>query len=506
MAGRVLTTERRIVERFTPAGSDGAYAPAVAETHSGLVFFAGDRAYKLKKAVDLGFLDFTAREQREAACRREVALNRRLAPDVYLGVADVHGAAGEVCDHLVVMRRMPADRRLSSLVLEGAPVDGVLDDLARLLAAFHARAERGPEADRAASADALAARWRANTVELEPFTVRFVDAAAVAAVDRLAQRYLAGRGPLFTSRVADGRACDGHGDLLADDIFCLDDGPRVLDCLEFDDALRLDDALADVAFLAMDLERLGRPDLAARFLATYRTASGDEWPASLAHHHIAYRAQVRAKVAAIRADQGVPESAATAQRLLAIALTHLDAGRVRLVLVGGLPGTGKSTLARGLGEATGAVVLRSDVVRKELAGLPPDQPAGAPFGEGIYTAAATAATYRELLTRAADALGMGQTVVLDASWSDEERRADARRVAEATASDVVELRCAAPAEVAAERIASRAAAGGDASDADAAIASAMEAVADPWPASTTVDTVAAPVSAVQAALRHVGPV
>jgi aminoglycoside phosphotransferase family enzyme/predicted kinase len=494
-----------IVERFTPAGSDGAYTPAVTETHSGVVFFAGDRAYKLKKAVDLGFLDFTTREHREAACHREVALNRRLAPDVYLGVADVHDAAGEACDHLVVMRRMPVGRRLSTLVLDGSPVHAVLDDVARLVASFHARAERSPDADRAAGADALAARWSANTAGLQPFTGRFVDAADVAAVDRLAHRYLAGRRALFRARVADGRACDGHGDLLADDIFCLDDGPRILDCLEFDDALRLDDVLADVAFLAMDLERLGRPDLADRVLAAYRAASGDEWPASLTHHHVAHRAQVRAKVSAIRADQGVADSAATAQRLLELALAHLDAGRVRLVLVGGLPGTGKSTLARGLGEAAAALVLRSDVVRKELAGLRADRSAGARFGEGIYTATATAATYRELLARAEHALGMGHTVVLDASWTDADRRADARRVAEITASDLIELRCVAPPDVVADRISARTARGGDASDADTAIATAMATVADPWPTSVAIDTVVAPASAVQAALRHVGP-
>ncbi|MGE0000126.1 MAG: AAA family ATPase [Acidimicrobiia bacterium] len=493
------------MERFTPAGTEGAYTPAFAETHSGLVFFAGDRAYKLKKSVDLGFLDFTTRAKREVACQREVALNRRLAPDVYLGVADIHDAAGEVCDHLVVMRRMPAERRLSTLVVSGAPVEPVIDDLAQLIAAFHARAERSHEADRAAAADALAGRWEANTVGLESFVGRFVDAAAVAGVDRLARRYLAGRGPLFAARVARGRACDGHGDLLADDIFCLDDGPRVLDCLEFDDALRLDDVLADVAFLGMDLERLGRPDLAGQFLAAYQSAAGDDWPASLAHHHIAYRAQVRAKVSALRAEQGVADSAPKAQRLLELARVHLDAGRVRLILVGGLPGTGKSTLARGLGEAVGAEVMRSDVVRKELAGLPADRVADARFGGGIYTAAATAATYRELLVRAERALGLGETVVLDASWTDEIHRDAARRLAEATASDLVELRCVAPAAVVAERITARAAAGGDASDADAAIAAAMAAVADPWPTSIAVDTVAEPAATVLTAREVVGP-
>jgi uncharacterized protein len=502
----VLGGARRNVERFTPVGIEGAYSPDVAETHSGIVFFAGDRAFKMKKAVDLGFLDFTARASREAACRREVTLNRRLAPDVYLGVADVHDAAGEVCDHLVVMRRMPADRRLSTLVLDGAPVEGVLADLARLLVDFHERAERSPEADRIASAEALGARWHANTTELRAFTGRHVDADAVEAVDRLAARYLVGRGALFASRIARGRACDGHGDLLADDIFCLDDGPRVLDCLEFDDALRLEDVLADVAFLVMDLERLGRVDLAERFLESYRIASGDDWPASLAHHHIAYRAQVRAKVSAIRADQGVSDAAAKAQELLELARAHLQAGRIRLVLVGGLPGTGKSTLARGLADALGAVVLHSDVVRKELAGIPAEQHAAAPFGRGLYDQATRDATYRELLARAEASLGMGQVVVIDASWNREAHRADARRVAEATASDLVELRCVAPPAVVSERLAARAAAGSDPSDADAGIAAAMAAIGDPWSTAIEVDTAMDPTAVIERALDHIGPI
>src|SRR5690606_7580363 len=143
-----------------------AGAAAVAETHSAVVFFLGDRAYKVKKPVDLGFLDFRSREAREAVCHREVALNRRLAPDVYLGVADVVGPDGQVCDHLVIMRRMPPERRLSTLVTAGEDVDDHLWRLAHLLAAFHARAERSPAADEAASRDALARRWSANTREL----------------------------------------------------------------------------------------------------------------------------------------------------------------------------------------------------------------------------------------------------------------------------------------------------------------------------------------------------
>ncbi|HEX6567917.1 MAG TPA: AAA family ATPase [Acidimicrobiales bacterium] len=464
-----------------PAGAE------VAETHSAVVFFVGDRAYKLKKPVDLGFLDFRELATRRAVCHREVELNRRLAPHVYLGVADVTGPDGEVCDHLVVMRRMPADRRLSTLVTAGAPVDDQLWVLAHLVAAFHARAERSAAADAAASPGALAGRWSDSTALLAAHAA-VVDRATVDRVQALAMRYLEGRHPLFRQRLAEGRACDGHGDMLADDIFCLDEGPQVLDCIEFDDNLRYGDTLADVAFLAMDLERLGRPDLGERFLRAYREHADDNWPSSLEHHHVAYRAHVRAKVATIRAAQGHETAAAEARRLLDITLRHLEAARVRLVVVGGLPGTGKSTLARALGEALDATVLRSDEVRKELAGLPALHHAPDAFGQGIYSATATADTYEELLARAEVALGMGETVVLDASWGEDRWRQPARAVAARTHADVVELRCEVAAGVAAERIRSRAAAGTDPSDADAEIAARMAAAADPWPEAITVAT------------------
>ena len=476
---------------------------AAAETHSAVVFFMGDRAYKVKKPVDLGFLDFRERSTREAVCHREVELNRRLAPDVYLGVADVHGPDGEVCDHLVVMRRMPAGRRLATLVTEGAAVEGHLWDLAHLVAAFHARADRSEAADAAASPGALAGRWSDNTAVLAAHP-DVVDPVTVDRVQRLAVEYLAGRHPLFAHRLAEGRACDGHGDMLADDVFLLPEGPQVLDCIEFDDALRLGDTLADVAFLAMDMERLGRPDLGAMFLRAYRTHADDTWPASLEHHHIAYRAHVRSKVTTIRAAQGHEPSTAEARRLLDLAVRHLEAARVRLVLVGGLPGTGKSTLARAVGDTLGAAVLRSDEVRKELAGIPVQQHAPDDFRQGIYSTSATADTYGELLARAEVALGMGETVVLDASWGEQRWRELARGVATRTHTELFELRCAVGPDVAAERIRARAAAGADPSDATPAIAAAMAATAERWPEAVTIDT-GGPVDAtVAAALGALG--
>jgi aminoglycoside phosphotransferase family enzyme/predicted kinase len=473
-----------------------------------VLFFVADRVYKLKKPVALDFLDFSSRERRLEACRREVELNRRLAPDVYLGVADVSGPDGAPCDHLVVMRRLPDERRLASLVRRGAPVDDELRELAHLIAAFHAAAARSDAIARAGSRDAVLANWADNFEQMRPFVGPVLDAADSDRIETLARRYLQGREPLFAGRIAAGRVVDGHGDLQAEDVFCMDDGPRVLDCIEFDDRLRHGDVLNDVAFLAMDLERLEAPALAARFLELYRELSAETHPESLTHHYVAYRAHVRAKVACMRHAQGDPDAAAQAGRLLALARRHLDLARVVLVLVGGLPGTGKSTLASGLADANGWAWLRSDEVRKDVTGKGRGADAGAPYGQGIYRAELTDATYRELLDRARTALSHGQPVVLDASWSDARHRDAARRVAEETASDLVELRCVAPRPVADARIARRIREGGDVSDATPAIARAMASSADPWPSAVDVDTsgpVAESLARGCAALTHPPP-
>ena len=466
--------------------AEGPFPVAVAETHSGVVFFLGDRAYKLKKPVALGFLDFRTREARLDACRREVALNRRLAPDVYLGIADISGPDGQPCDHLVVMRRMADERRLSSMVATGVDVREHLAGLAKVLARFHAGADRSSTIDEAAGRDALRRRWETNHEEMASFRGTVLDPETEDAVITLARRYLAGRAPLFQRRIEEGRACDGHGDLLADDIFCLDDGPRVLDCLEFDDRLRFGDALADVAFLAMDLERLGRPDLASEFLARYGDASGDRWPPSLAHHHIAYRAQVRAKVSAVRWSQGDTASAESVARLLTLCHDHLRQARVRLVLVGGNPGTGKSTVARGIAAPLDALVFRSDEVRKSLVGSDPLVPSPAPLDQGLYRPAMNDATYTELLARARTALELGRTVVLDATWRHPKWREAAATVASAASADMVELRCVAPLDVALVRVRRRS--GTDASDATEEITRALSSSDGGWTTATEIDT------------------
>lgn len=489
---------------MTDSGPSGRHPSRaeVCETHTAVVFFVGDRAYKVKKPVDLGFLDYTVCADRRAACEREVALNRRFAPDVYLGVGEFRGPGAEESEPLVVMRRMPAGRRLSRLVREGAFVDDALRAVARQLAAWHAKAPRGRDVDEQGGRDALAGRWEASFAQVRTANADGSVPDGVPEAERLVRRYLTGRERLFDARIEEGRVVDGHGDLLAEDVFCLDDGPRVLDCLEFDDHLRYVDGLDDAAFLAMDLEQLGAPQAAAYFLTLYGEYSADPAPPSLRHHYVAYRAFVRAKVSLIQARQGAPGARSAARRLLSTTLRHLRTSAVHLTLVGGLPGSGKSTLAGALADRLGVTLLSSDRLRKELAGIPAEQSAAAGYGEGLYTPEWTARTYATLLDRAAALLACGESVVLDATWSGAEQREAALRMAARAEADLVALHCRVPGEVAAARLSTRPP---GASDAGPEVAAALAAREPPWPEAVTVDTSGSLEAAVSRALAAVRP-
>lgn len=469
-------------------------AAAVAETHSGIVFLVGDRAYKMKKAVDLGFLDFSTLERRRVACHREVRLNRRFAPDVYLGVDEVRDGEGRTCEYLVVMRRMPEDRRLSTLASAGSDLAAEIEDLARRLADLHAASPTTPAARASATVEAVDGRWR----DLVAGIVADAPPAIVVRAEGVrgeAERYLAGRAPLFRARLAADRARDGHGDLLAEDVFLLEDGPRLLDCLDFDESLRGGDVLADVAFLAMDLERLHRSDLAHVLLRSYQEATGDSWPSSLAHHYVAQRALVRARVAFIRAGQGEGTAFARGEDLLALAARHLEAGRIRLVAVGGVPGAGKSTVAAGLAGALDADLVRSDVVRR----------ARHPDPAGRYDPAVTRDVYETMLCTAADRLGQGRSVVLDATWGDERARSALVATARTASAELTRLECQLAPPIADARIAARLAVGDDASEATPEVAALLRDRWRPWPGAVALDTTGERDAVLEAARRLVRP-
>jgi aminoglycoside phosphotransferase family enzyme len=388
--------------------ADGGPAIEIRQTHISVVFLAGSRAFKLKKPVDLGFLDQSTRAARLAACEAEVRLNERLAPGIYLGVAPIRRrgsswSAGEPGETLgpddepaVVMRRLPDDRSLAALLGAGALGSEVASRLGRKLARFHAQARAGAGISEHARFDAVGRNVLDNFDALRedvagPRVVRLARS--------LMERELAGMRELIESRALAGRAREGHGDLRLEHAYSLPgqglpDDLAIVDCVEFSERYRCGDPIADVAFLVMDLEAHGRADLGRVLSDAWIEESGDSGAARLLPLYVGYRHAVRAKVRAIqsRQDETPPDQRQSARRL---ALSHLLAlaGRLGapserpcLLLVAGLPGTGKTTLARALSELGFGARSSSDEIRKELAGLKAEERASSAFGEGIYTA------------------------------------------------------------------------------------------------------------------------
>ena len=472
--------------------SPASSAVGAIETHISMLFLTPTRVYKLLKPVSTGFLDHSTVERRTAAVTAECELNRRIAPDVYLGTSDLY-EEGALADRLLIMRRLPDDRRLSGLVTD-PDFDDHLRRIARSVATFHAAApvvddERYPMT----TARGLLSLWESSFEEIRPSVGSVIDRDEYEQVAYLAREYLDQADPLFDRRRASGLMRDGHGDLTADDIFVLDDGPRILDCLAFDDDYRISDVLADIAFLVMDVERLAGQEPARRLLASYSEFVDEHHPGSLAHHYVAYRAHVRAKVAILRHRQGDDGSADVAVRRHRQALDHLTRARRRVVLVGGGPGSGKSTLARGLADRYNWAVIDSDTLRKDLASVDHDDHRVERHPD-LYGAEATESTYRHLLGQAEALLDAGESVVVDATWGDAAHRAGARELAARHGATVVELECRLDPDLARKRIAQRRGSNDDPSDASPALVEQMARRRHAWPSAAAVDT-SAPIEA-----------
>lgn len=494
-------------------GQPGAYADAGGaparevewiQTHLSHVFLCGARVYKFRKAVALGFVDFSTRAERNADCLREVALNRRLAQDVYLGVAplEASGGAARVLapreslapgepEHCVVMRRLPQGRDALSLLSRGALTAAQLDRVAAKIARFHAEHGLGRPAPYRED-EWLAHCTRpavANFSTLRAFAEAPTERRELERLEALTLAFVRDQAQRFEQRRRAGRVVDGHGDLhLAHLWFERDDSePIAIDCLEFDAELRRVDAASEVAFLAMDLCYRGAEPLAERFLRVYACESDDFDLYRLVDWFMAYRAAVRAKVAAIAAGESEiaqtqrRSAAESARRHLALALRYLEAPRApALVLVGGAVGTGKSSVAGALADALGAAVVSSDRVRKHRLGLA----RGARADASAYTPEAKAAVYAALLERAEAVLASGRVAVLDATFgaSQERETASARADGWRVPAFFVETRCAP--EIAEARLLARSRAGGDASDAGPELQAASRAGFEPladWP-------------------------
>jgi aminoglycoside phosphotransferase family enzyme/predicted kinase len=446
------------------------------QTHISVVFLAGPYAYKIKKPVQLSFVDFSTLERRRHFCQEEVRLNRRLAPTVYLAVLPVTrkgnevriGGDGEVVEWTVQMERLPEEATLQSRLAGGDVSQGDIRALARRIAGFHTGLAAGGATGDGGTFAVVAGNVRDNLALSETARNLTVSRAVHDRLLRLTEAELARLRALIESRARRGVPRDTHGDLHLDHIYLFPDRPApadlvIVDCIEFNDRFRFTDPVADMAFVVMDLLFHGRRYLARSFAEEYFRATGDREGQALLPFYAAYRATVRAKVEGLKLDEPeVPSSEREAARvracahwLLALGLLAEPTRRPCLVLVAGLPGAGKSTLARALADRAGVNVIRSDVVRKELA--------AANGGAPLYSPDLSRQTYDECLRRAAEGLWEGRRVLVDANFRREEQRRPFVELAARWAVPLVILVCRAAPEVVRRRLAGRE---GDASDAD----------------------------------------
>ncbi len=460
------------------------------ETHISWVLLAGDLAYKLKKPVRLPFLDFGSVALRRHYCEEELRINRRLAPQLYLGLSRVTGSAdapafdgpGEALDHAVRMRRFPVGALLAEQARAGRLDAPRVVRLATRIAAWQREAAAAPP-DRGyggAALHAMALNTLDGIARQQPQRAGEIDALR----GWFAQQ--AGRlAPLWAARAAGGQVREGHGDLHLANLVELDGEILPFDAIEFDAALRFIDPVDDVAFTAMDLKAHGHADLAARFTDAWVEASGDHAGLPLWRHALVYRALVRSLVTRMREPLPAWPSA---DDYLALALHEAAAPPApALLITHGLPGSGKSHLTAPMVGHTGAIRLRSDVERKRLLGVGPLE--ATPDRALAYGADATERTYERLAALAAGALDAGWPVIVDAAFLRRGERQRFAALADARRCPFAILHCHAPMALLRERVAARERRGGDPSEAGAAVLERLAGLAEPLDADEQARTI-----------------
>ncbi|MDO7898697.1 bifunctional aminoglycoside phosphotransferase/ATP-binding protein [Pseudomonas citrulli] len=457
----------------------------VIETHISWVLLTGPYAYKFKKPVNFGFLDFTHLEARQHFCNEELRLNQRLTQDLYLEVLPVTGSVeapqlggdGPAIEYALKMRQFPQSQLLSTLQANGELTTAHIDEMAEQIARFHLSTPKVPAENAAGTPDSVMAPVRQNFEQIRPFLSDKADLLQLEALQAWADSSFERLKPLFIQRKAEGFIRECHGDIHLGNATVIDGKVVIFDCIEFNEPFRFTDVYGDTAFLAMDLEDRGLKSLARRFVSQYLELTGDYRGLELLNFYKAYRALVRAKIALF----SMPAEADPVQRATTLRQYRNYANLAEsystipsrfLAITHGVSAVGKSHVAMRLVEALGAIRLRSDVERKRLFGeqqVPNDPQVG------IYSSDASSATYSRLHEIADAILRAGFPVVIDATYLKRDQRDAAAKIAEATGAPFLILDCNAPQAVIESWLAQRQADQKDPSDATLAVIAAQQA-------------------------------
>ncbi len=445
MNRKELTIQGRVREMLRPqCYGKGVKRVRLIQTHTSWVFLTGEFAYKVKKPVNFGFLDYTTLSARKFFCREELRLNCQLSPDIYLEVLPItasrgmlrFGGKGRVVDYGLKMIELPQSSIMTEQLKRGGVMFEHIDEIARTIADFHQHAERGREVSQYGSSEIIKLNWDENFAQTMEFRGKTITYRAFDEIKQTVEKFIREKRHRFRHRREAGFVRKCHGDLHSKNVF-VGDEVHIFDCIEFNPRFSCSDVASEIAFMVMDLDFWGRRDLASFFVERYLVYSRDVGLLRLLDFYKCYRAYVRGKVTSFNLnDIGIPEDAkaeakATARKYFKLSERYARQlqSEPKLVVMIGLPGTGKSYLARRIADRFDAFHLLSDSIRKQLMGVPVGTHRFNEDGKGIYTQRVGKRTYAEMMRRARMFLCAGHSVVMDATFLHEDSRASVRTVA-----------------------------------------------------------------------------
>ena len=450
------------------------------QTHISWVFLTGEFVYKIKKPVDFGFLDFTTLEKRHFFCKEEIKLNRRFSPEIYLSVVPIVkrnnaffiDGEGKIVDYAVKMKQLPQTACVTHLLEKDKITPTIMQAIAKKMADFYLKAETNREIATYGLPEKIEINIKENFDQTASYTSRTIPEKIYNALKEYSFSFLEKEKDRFLKRITAGQIKDGHGDFHCANIYWHQGKAYILDCIEFNKRFRYADVAADVAFLLMDLDFRQASFWGNNFLNTFLAQTNDFSLLGVLTFYKIYRAYVRGKIKSFETDmQGIStaqKEAATRQARVYFELAYSYLSQPcspRILAVTGLLGSGKTTLALALAARLGAIVIRSDAVRKHLVGAKPDTHLYAPFGKGVYTKEMTERVYESLISLAEEILGYGFPVILDASFNKEIYREKVRALSQKMGCPYLFLYCQCEEEIIKNRLQQRQKKGEDISDA-----------------------------------------